>query len=71
MPDDAEAAQRALNAARARKRRRDLGPPLSADDATLDTLSQVGPESLSEVEAYIRDAAGQRGVDLFRAKREP
>lgn len=68
--DDLSQAQRRLNAARARKRRADLGPPLDLDDAALDTLSTVGPHDMASVEAFIRDAAGEVGVAMFRAKRE-
>jgi hypothetical protein len=69
VPDDAEAAQLALNAARGRRRRAALGPPLAQDDAALDVLAEAGPHDLCGVEAFVRDAAGQRGVDLLRARR--
>jgi hypothetical protein len=69
VPDDAEAAQLALNAARERRRRAALGPPLAQDDAALDALSEVGPHDLGAVEAFVRDAAGERGADLLRARR--
>lgn len=69
MPDDTpEAAQRALNAARDRQRRLRMGPPLSQTDDDLTTLSAVGPADLGSIEAFIRDAAGQAGADLFRAR---
>ncbi len=70
MPDDAEAAQHALNGARDRQRRAAMGPPLSQSDADLALLAEAGPHDLGAVEAFIRDAAGQRGVDLFKATRE-
>lgn len=70
MSDDAEAAQAALNAARGRTRRASLGPPLQQTDADLTTLSEVGPHDLAAAEAFIRDAGGQFGADLFRAERE-
>lgn len=71
MPDDTpEAAQQALDAARDRKRRAAMGPPLSQSDDDLTLLAEAGPHDLGAVEAFIRDAAGQRGVDLFRAKRD-
>lgn len=70
MPDDVTDEQRRLNAARARKRRQALGPPLDQTDADLDAIAQAGPSDLGSVESFIRDAAGQAGVDLFRARRE-
>jgi len=67
---DLNAAQRRLTAAQARKRRQQLGPPLQGlDDAALDALSAVSAVDMVTVEAMVRDAAGQRGVDLLRAKR--
>ena len=68
MPDDLTTAQRRLNAARARRRRAALGPPLQQSESDLTTLSAVGPADLGSIEAFIRDAAGQAGVDLFRAE---
>lgn len=71
MPtDDTEAAQRELDAARERRRRAALGPPLSQDAASLALIAEAGPQDIGAVEAFIRDAAGPRGVDLFRAERE-
>lgn len=70
MPDDAEQAQRRLDAARTRRRRAAAGPPLRQTDADLDTLAEVGPHDLGVVEAFLRDSAGQLAVDLFRAERE-
>lgn len=71
MPRNAAltAAQQALSAAESRRRRAALGPPLQLDDAALDALAEVGPHDLPGVEAFIRDAAGEFGVALFRAKR--
>jgi hypothetical protein len=63
-------AQLALSAAQARQRRAALGPPLSQTDADLLALAEVSPHDLTEMEAFVRDAAGQFGVDLLRAKRE-
>lgn len=70
MPDDLADAQARLNAARSRQRRRKAGPPLSVDDASLDVLATVYPADLSAVEAFLRDAAGEVGVAMFRAERE-
>lgn len=64
------AAQVRLSAARARQRRRALGPALSVDDAALDALARVSEADLPEVEAFVRDAAGRAGVDLLNAERE-
>lgn len=68
MSDDLTQAQRALNTARLRQRRRAMGPPLDQTDADLTVISEVGPSRLAEIEAFIRDAAGQLGVDLLRAE---
>jgi hypothetical protein len=68
MPD-LNASQQRLNAARARKRRLALGPVLNQSEADLDARSQTGPERLAEIEAFVRDAAGQTGVDMLRATR--
>lgn len=62
------AAQKRLNAAQNRQRRRQAGPPLRLTDADLDALATVGPEMQAQVEAYVRQAAGQVGVDLLRAQ---
>ena len=70
MPDRLDAEQKRLKAARDKARRAKLGPVLSQSDEDLARLSKAGPENLAEIEAYIRDAAGQRGVDMFRAKAE-
>lgn len=67
MPRDLTAAQKRLNAARERKRRADLGPPLAQSDADLDVLTNVGPTDQAEVAAFVRAVAGQRGVDLLEA----
>lgn len=64
------AAQRRLDAARDRKRRAALGPVLQQTDADLDRLAAVGPHDIGSIEAFVRDAAGQRGVDLLRARRD-
>jgi hypothetical protein len=70
VSDDAADAQRALNAARDKARRAAMGPPLGQSDDDLRLLADAGPHDLGAVEAFIRDAAGQRGVDLFRATRD-
>lgn len=71
MPDSKlAAASKRLAAARARQRRQKAGPPLNVTDADLDALSTVSGADLPAVESFIRDSAGQIGVDLFRAKRE-
>lgn len=68
MPERIRAAMRRLEVARQRRRRAALGPPLAQDDAALDAQAQVGQNDMAEVEAFVRDAAGQRGVDLVRAR---
>jgi hypothetical protein len=67
MPERLTAAQQRLTAAQARKRRADLGPPLSLTSADLDVLTNVGPTDQAEAVAFARDAAGQRAVDLLEA----
>jgi hypothetical protein len=67
MPSRLTQAQRRLSAANARKRRSALGPALQLDDRTLDTLATVGPADVPAAEAFSRDAAGQKAVDLIRA----
>jgi hypothetical protein len=69
VSDALAAASKRLAAARARQRRQKAGPPLNQDEAALDALSTVSSADLPAVESFIRDAAGQLGVDLFRAKR--
>lgn len=71
MPDRLSDAQRRLAAAQARAKRRKLGKPLKTTDADLDALSAVGPQDVGEIEAFIRSAAGQAGVDLFNAGDDP
>lgn len=61
-------AQRALNKARDDARRRAMGPSLALTDAALDGLSTVDASLQAQVEAYVRQAAGQPGVDLLQAK---
>lgn len=63
-------AQKRLNAARERRRRLALGPPLSQSDADVTALSQVGPTDMASVEAFVRDAAGEAGVAMLRARRQ-
>jgi hypothetical protein len=62
------AAQKRLNAAREKQRRLALGPPLNQSEADLTARAQTGPERLAEIEAFVRDAAGQVGVDMLRAR---
>jgi hypothetical protein len=69
VSDALVAASKRLAAARARQRRQKAGPPLNQSEADLNAQSTVGPADMASVEAFIRDAAGQIGVDLFRAKR--
>ena len=69
MPSRLAQAQRRLTAAQARKRRAALGPALNLDDRTLDTLSTVGDADVPAAEAFSRDAAGEKAVDLIRATR--
>lgn len=68
MSDDLAAAQQRLDAARSRARRAKLGPPLDQSDATLDAMALADEHILPTVEAFVRDSAGQIGVDLLRAK---
>lgn len=70
MPDALSAAQKRLNAARDKARRAAMGPPLGQTDADLDALAKSGPERMAEIEAFIRDAAGETGVAMLRAKRD-
>lgn len=67
MPDDP---QRALDEARDKARRKAMGPPLNQSDTDLEARSKVGPERMAEIEAFVRDAAGQAGVDMLRAARD-
>jgi hypothetical protein len=70
MSDDPLASsQRTLDAVRERRRRQELGPPLSLTDLDLQTFSSVGPADAPMAEAMVRDAAGRRGVDLWNATR--
>lgn len=62
-------AQQRLTAAQARKRRAALGPVLALTDVTLDAAAKVDEHDLPTVEAYVRDLAGARGVDLLNAGR--
>lgn len=71
MPTDDPLAisQRALDRARERRRRQELGPPLALSDLDLLTFSNVGPADAPLAEAFVRDAAGRFGVDLWNARR--
>jgi hypothetical protein len=53
--------------AKGRARRAKLGPPLTLDDQTLDTLARVSDADVPAAEAFMRDASGQKAVDLLRA----
>ena len=65
-----DATQRRLTAKRARNRRAALGPPLSQSDEDLARLAKSGPERMAEIEAFVRDAAGEDGVAMLRATKE-
>lgn len=69
MADALKASQQRLNAASAQRRRAALGPPLAQSPADLDARSQVGPDRMAEIEVFVRDAAGQVGVNMLRATR--
>jgi hypothetical protein len=60
---DLTAAQRRLNRARDRARRKALGPSLAWDDAVLDQLSAVGPADIESAAAlWRREAAALGGL---------
>lgn len=61
-------AQRRLTAAQAKRRRQELGPPLTLSDLDMTVLSNVGPTDQPEVTAFVRATAGQRGVDMLEAR---
>lgn len=67
MSDDLTA-QRALDAARARKRRQELGPPLALSDLDLAVLTNVGPTDQAEALAFARDVSGNLAVDMLEAR---
>ena len=69
MPSKLAQAQRRLTTAKARQRRAALGPPLDVTDQQLDAMAVVGPSDVPAAEAFSRDAAGQKAVDLMRANR--
>jgi hypothetical protein len=69
MSERLTTAQARLAAAQARKRRADLGPPLTLSAVDLDVLTNVGPTDQAEALAFARDAAGQRAVDMLGAER--
>jgi lysozyme family protein len=58
---DIPAAQRRLDAARDRKRRRALGPALAWDDGALDQLVAIGPADVESAAALWRREAGSLG----------
>jgi hypothetical protein len=68
MPERLSAAQQRLTAAQARRRRADLGPPLTLSAADLIVLTNVGPTDQAEAAAFARDAAGSRAVDMLEAE---
>lgn len=78
MPDNAprasqdalRAAERALRAAQDKKKRRQMGKPLDLTDDDLTSLAAVGIEALPEAEAYVRQLAGEDGIDLLEADTE-
>lgn len=70
MASDLTAAQARLSAQRAKARRAALGPPLAVSDADLDAMAEAGPPDVPTVEAFVRDAAGQKAVDLLRASHD-
>lgn len=70
MPDDLADAQARLNAARSRARRKAAGPALDVSDEQLDALAEVGPSVVPEIEAYCRDLAGQKAVEMMQARAE-
>jgi hypothetical protein len=47
-----------------------MGKPLDLTDEDLANLATVGTEVLPEAEAYVRQTAGQDGLDLFDAETE-
>jgi hypothetical protein len=67
MPSTLAQAQKRLSTAKARQRRAALGPPLDVTDQQLDALATVGEADVPAAEAFSRDAAGQKAVDLIRA----
>jgi hypothetical protein len=70
MPSRLTLAARRLAAQQARTWRAKLGPPLALSDADLDRMAEVGPLDTALAEAFLRDAAGQKAVDLFKSTRE-
>lgn len=68
MPSPLTASQRRLNAAQAKRRRQEMGPPLAVSDLDLDVLTNVGSTDQAEATAFVRAVAGQRGVDLLEAR---
>lgn len=62
------ASMKRLSTAQARKKRQDLGPPLTLTPADLDVLTNVGPADMPEVTAFVRAVAGERGVALLGAR---
>lgn len=68
MPSSLTAAQQRLNAARERRRRQALGPPLALSDADLLVLSTVGPTDQPEATAFARDVSGQLAVNMLEAR---
>lgn len=61
------ASQRRLDAARATQRRIALGPPLALSDADMTVLTNVGSSDQPEAQAFARDTAGERAVQMLEA----
>lgn len=68
MADAVIAAQKRLNAAADRKRRRAMGPPLALSDAALDALAAVGPQDEPSASALWRRANPSTAGDLLDAE---
>lgn len=68
MPSDLTASMRRLNAARAKRQRQEIGPPLALSDADMTVLTNVGPTDQPEVTAFVRAVAGERGVAFLEAR---
>lgn len=67
-PSVLTASQRRLEAARARRRRKALGPPLALSDLDMAVLTNVGPTDQPEATAFARDVSGQLAVDMLEAR---
>lgn len=65
MPERLNAAMRRLEAARQRRRRGALGPPMDAD---IEQASSVSAADQPEVTAFVRSVAGDRAVQMLEAR---